>query len=177
MDPLKQYKIPFTGLAIGKHAYALDADAGFFACFPESELALGQIRVDLLLEKRENMLVLDFRLQGHVEVACDRCLEAYKQEVSAQKRLYIKFGEHFDEQSEDMIVIPETETSVDCSHFIYEFIHLSLPLRQVHPDLPGNKPGCGPEAIERLNRYLSGDRKPDPDGASTWEALKTLRFN
>ncbi len=179
MKVLKQYNIGFVGLAIGSHRFTFDIDPDFFLHFEEAAFEKGRVVLDLDLEKSNNMLALHFQFKGEVFLACDRCLEMYQQSFELQKQLLVKFGSGFLEQSDEIIIIPATESHIDISQYVYEFLHLGLPLRRVHQDTADDNPGCDPIVMERLNAFLvknhreSGNRADD----SPWATLKTLKFN
>jgi uncharacterized metal-binding protein YceD (DUF177 family) len=67
-------------------------------------------------------------------------------------------------------VVPIGENHFDVSPFIYEFIHLSLPVRRVHPDNEQGESTCDPEVI-RLLEEKQPSSEPDP----RWEALAKLK--
>ncbi len=178
MNSLKPYEINFVGLSDGNHPYFFDIGEDFFSCFEESEITHGKVKVELMLEKKSNMLVLDFKIKGKVEVVCDRCLENYHETLNLAKTLYVKFGNAHEEQTEDIISIPESEIHVDVSHFIYEFLHLGLPLKRVHSTDPEKGAGCDPGIIQKLEEHHGenkGTRKiSETDGA--WQELRKLKF-
>jgi uncharacterized protein len=82
----------------------------------------------------------------------------------------VKFGSGFFEEDDEIQVIPEGETHFDVSPFIYEYIHLLLPIRKVHPEDENGESRCNGEVVGRLDAPLA-DPEPDP----RWEALKKLR--
>jgi uncharacterized protein len=170
MDHLREFVIPFAGLKPGSHQYEFEIDDRFFDQFEYSEIQKGKLRVRLDMEKDEKMLVLDFRYDGTVDVACDRCLEPFSLPLSGSDRLLVKYGEGYFEENESVQIIPEGDTQLDVSPFIYEFIHLKLPIRRVHPDDANGEPGCDPGVIERLENETGPD-EPDP----RWDILKGLR--
>ncbi|MEE4175976.1 MAG: DUF177 domain-containing protein [Bacteroides sp.] len=177
MNPLKQLNIGFVGLSLGKHEFSFGIDDAFFACFEYSEVTKGNLQLDLLLEKQNNMLVLDFLIKGFVELVCDHCLETYQQSLEIERRLYVKFGDAFSEQTDEIIVIPVGESHFDVSQFVYEYVHLALPMQRIHAEdgVPGR--GCDPAIVEKLNQYLAGKRPAGQTGEnSPWEALKGLKF-
>jgi uncharacterized metal-binding protein YceD (DUF177 family) len=49
-------------------------------------------------------------------------------------------------------IAPESG-QLDLSQYLYEYAMLSLPIRKVHPDLPGGKPGCNPEMLNLLKNF------------------------
>ena len=69
-------------------------------------------------------------------------------------------------------MVPIGENHFDISPFIYEFIHLSLPVRRVHPENEFGENICDAEIIRRLED-LSTSSGPDP----RWEALAQLKKN
>ncbi len=179
MDPLHSYKIGFTGLSLGNHQFQFDIKKEFFDCFEQSEINECAVRLDLGLEKETNMLVFDFAFSGWVELDCNRCLEPYQQQVDGVQRLFVKFGDDYVEQSEDVIVIPYGESHFDIAQLVYEFLHLGLPIRRIHPiDEHGNS-DCNQDMIENMKKHLPGSKGPEEDksaASSTWDALKSLQF-
>ncbi len=180
MEELKPYNIGFSGLSNGIHHFSFDIGPDFFSCFPLSEIEEGFVKLELTLEKEENMLVFDFRFSGYVDLECDRCLDCFSEPVEHQHTIYVKPGDEFSEQSEDVVVIPYGESHFDVAHYVYEFLHLMLPLRRVHPDDDAGESACNKEMLERV-QYLSPDNHPSgthlSDGHSPFELLKKLRFN
>ena len=175
MNRLQEFNIAFAGLKVGKHSYSMAVNDDFFACFPESQISKALLQLSLELEKSNSMLQFDFTITGEVELECDRCLEMYRQPLMVHRRLMVKFGEEFAEQSDEILVIPSGESHFDISHFVYEFIHLELPWRHVHPEREGGASGCDQEIIQKLKKY--SDRKQDGSGNTDarWDALNSLR--
>ncbi len=129
------------------------------------------------MEKGENMLVLDFAFKGWINLDCDRCLDAYRQEVDFSRRLFVKFGEEFAEQSEEVTIIPYGESHVDIAQYVYEFLHLALPIRRIHPDTAAHQPGCNPEMLDRFKGFMARTSQVDGSHDPAWEALKKLNFD
>jgi len=172
VKPFQEFFIPLVGLSAGEHRYDFTIDDGFFAHIPYSEIQKGQLKVDLLLDKRNNMIELTFYINGWVEVTCDRCNDPFKLDLNGENSLYIKYGESFLEESEEVIVIPADQHQFDSSHLLYEYIMLLLPIRRVHPEDENGNNFCNPEVIEKLNR-LQATVEID----SRWEILKKLKDN
>jgi uncharacterized metal-binding protein YceD (DUF177 family) len=86
--------------------------------------------------------------------------------VEGKERLIVKFGQEWLEESDEILIIPETESQIDISGFIYEYIVLTLPYQRIHPEGEGL---CDQEVIEKLNAHT--EQKIDP----RWEALKSLK--
>lgn len=169
MDYLKNYTIPFVGLPAGKHHFDLEFNNKFFVALGYSEITNGEGSIQVDLEKQERMLIFDIMVEGWVEAICDRCLEPLKQDVYAEERLFVKFGEAYEEESEDVIIISEGSHEFELAHYVYEMINLSLPLKIVHPDDEEGNSLCDPEIIRRLEE-LKPKKPVDP----RWDSLSGL---
>ncbi len=174
MNPLKQYKIGFVGLSTGKHHFSFDIGPDFFLLLGDAAYETGRVVLELDLVKGNNMMELCFHFSGEVQLQCDRCLETYDHSVDLQRQLLVKFGEQYSEQSDEIIIIPQTESHLDISQFVYEFIHLGMPVKKVHQgeDLMA---GCDPEVVKKLEQYLQKQQETGDD--SPWNVLKALKFN
>jgi uncharacterized metal-binding protein YceD (DUF177 family) len=178
LNPLKQYNIGFVGLSLGKHEFSFRIDESFFSCFDYSEVSKGNLSLELLLEKQNNMLVFDFLIKGNVELICDHCLEPYQQDIEDERRLYVKFGDAFSEQTDEIVVIPVGESHFDVSQFVYEYITLALPMQRIHSEDGIVGKGCDPAITDKLNQYLGGKKPASGEREnSPWDALKGLKFN
>ncbi len=172
MGKSTEFMIPFKGLGIGMHEFTYNISEAFFGKIEYSEIKKGSVKVDLFLEKQENMLVLNFKITGKVEVNCDRCLEAFDYPVAGNQQLIVKFGEKREEEGDEILIIPESDHQIDIAPYIYEYIYLLLPLQRIHPDDDEGNITCNNEVIKKLNE-LKKQNTIDP----RWEALKKLKNN
>lgn len=170
MKPFQEFIVPIAGLSAGLHSYDFLVEDAFFVALDYAEIAKGKVQIQLELDKQDNMLTLDFSLNGEVEVPCDRCNESFMHPVGAEYSLYVKFGEEYREEDDDILVIPADQHQLDLSHLFYEYIMLSLPLRKVHPDIEDGESGCDPDVIARLQQF-SNTEETDP----RWKALEKVR--
>lgn len=174
MKSNRQFVIPFKGLKTGKHDFAFDIDDHFFEDFKESEVTKGNVHVDVLLDKKTNMLEISFDLKGKVMVACDRCLDDVEMPIDFKAKLYVKFGDVTEEQTDEIIVLSHNETELDIAQDIYEYVHLALPYKRVHPDDEKGESTCNKEMLQKLKEYLT-DRNEDTD--PRWDGLKNFMNN
>ena len=165
-----QYQIAFSGLNPGTHLFDFQIGDSFFEQLQDAEIKGGQVSVIVTMAKEERMMDLYLEISGQVRVACDRCNELMDMEVDGRERLIIKLGDHYYEESEDVQFIPDTAHQFDLGPFMYEYIHLLLPIRRVHPEDEAGNSQCDPEIIRKL-KELSESHMPDP----RWEALKKLK--
>lgn len=168
---MKEFRISFKGLSIGSHTYNWEIHKKFFEALENADIEDCDLKADLILEKQERMMIFDFNISGNVKVLCDRCLDELILPVSIQEKYYVKFGAEMNEESENVIVIPDTEYQIDVSFLINEYVTLSLPIKKVHPENIENGTGCNKEIIRKIEE-LSKNRQMDP----RWEQLKNIKL-
>ena len=122
MGRWRQYSIPFRGLKEGKHSFHFDLDDKFFDYFESSEVKQGEILARIDLEKHSQFLELHFHLSGIVLVTCDRCLDSFPLDITHQARLYVRFGEETFEQSDEILILADSENEIRLEQYFYEFI-------------------------------------------------------
>lgn len=167
--------IPFKGLKSGEHTFEFDIDDHFFSEFEESEISNGKVHVEVILIKQSSLLQLKFNLKGIVRVICDRCLDDLDLPIDYQTNLFIKFGEETEEQTEEIMVLSYGEHEIDVSQLVYEYAHLSLPYRRVHPENELGESTCNQEMLKKLDDYLISEKKEDHD--PRWDNLNNLINN
>ena len=175
MNDLKEYLIPFSGLKIGKHQFDYQLDNTFFKHFDYDEFNDASIKVNIVLEKKTTMLELDFKHKGTVNVPCDVSGEEFDLPIKGKFKLLVKFGDDFNNDNEELLILPHSEFQVNVAQYIYESIVLSVPLRRVHP---GVKDGSLTDVIEKLESLSPKENKKEEqqnnDIDPRWENLKKL---
>src|SRR5512133_2870049 len=71
------YSIPLAGLKEGRYTYEFSIGNDFFEPFTESESRTGELKADVVLDRRSTHLELGITINGSVDVVCDRCLERF----------------------------------------------------------------------------------------------------
>ena len=130
MNNLKEYLIPFVGLKIGKHQFDYQIDNTFFKNFDYDEFNDVSVKVDIVLEKKSTMLELDFKHKGTVNVPCDVSGEEFDLPIKGKLKLLVKFGDAFNDDNEELLILPHGEHQLDVAHYLYEMIVLSIPYRK-----------------------------------------------
>lgn len=176
MNQLSKYRIVYQGLAAGRHNFEYEIDDKFFESLEYSDIKKGSLKVNVDLDKKSTFLELDFQIDGSVELTCDRCLDEYNQPVNFEGKLFVKFTEMEDNESDDVIILSPNDHELDISHYIYESINLSIPLKRVHPEDEEGNYTCNPEMLERLGNY-NIDEPADEDIDPRWDDLKNLMAN
>ena len=79
------------------------------------------------------------------------------------------------DKSEEVIVVSTKEYELDVSQFIYEYISLQLPMRNVH-DEEENGQTCDPEILKALEK-LQPQQEETPPEDPRWDGLKGINLN
>jgi len=170
VDKMEKYQIQFNGLKPGTHSFDFRPDQSFFEQYHYNDFTFCSIRVHVEMEKEDHMLVFLFDILGKVGLPCDRCSEPMTIELKGRQNLFVKLSDHNEEESEDILIIKESEGKFDVSQFIYEYVSLMIPLYHVHGNDSKGNSLCDPEVLKKLLE-LKESHNPDP----RWEVLKKLR--
>nr|WP_297307595.1 DUF177 domain-containing protein [uncultured Flavobacterium sp.] len=129
------FLIPFIGLKDGKHQFEFHIDKSFFDIFEYDDYNEVDVKVDILLNKKSTLLELSFNHTGTVNVPCDVTNEDFDLEIEGNINLIVKFGEEFNNDNEELLIIPHGEHQINVAQYIYEMVVLSVPQKRVHPDV------------------------------------------
>lgn len=170
MGKTLEFIIPFKGLSLGFHEFTYEVNDLFFEEIDYSQIKKGEVKVDLELEIQETMLIFNFKINGSVEVDCDRCLEAFDYPINGNQQLFVQLGESYKEETDEIIIIPKDDHEINITPIIYEYIHLLLPLQKMHFDDENGEMTCNKEMLKKLHT-ISEDDQIDP----RWDILKKLK--
>lgn len=179
MGRKSEFVIQFVGLQEGVHHFHYHVDDKFFELLDYSEFNQAKVDLELVFEKKVNMLVLTYNLKGVVTIMCDRCTDDFTLPVEGSFELIYKFGEGVSED-ENIVILADNEIEVDITQPIYEFTALLLPSKRLHPEGM-----CNEEMLKMMDGYLmvennqeeKNDQSTDEDDDidPRWEGLKNLK--
>ena len=164
-------------MASGKTRFRWHAEGQFFSNFENSEILDADLVVGVKAEKSGHYVGVDIDIDGSVVVACDRCLGDLTLPVSVHPAFSVKFGEGYeeapsDEEGREVLILPETDTDLDISQIVYDYVCTSLPLFRTHPE--GE---CDPETVKYLSSQDEEDDADVPEempSGSPFASLKDL---
>ncbi len=165
------YTIGISGLKEGRHKIDFEIDDKFFESFEESEIKEGVLSADIELEKRSSHLDILIRIAGKIKVCCDRCLEMFFYPVESENRILVKFGKKIDDEDPDIISLSAEDHELDLTQNVYEYIHLALPIKRVHPDDKDGNSTCDPAMLKKLNELIVEEEN---DNDPRWDELRKL---
>ncbi len=190
MGKFDPYKVDLKSMKTDIQEYEYQLDNQFFVNIGGEDVQKGKIKVRLSVKKTVAMFELTFNIEGSVIIPCDRCLDDMELPISTNNRLVVKFGKDYSEESDEIVVIPESEGILNVAWFLYEFIVLTIPIKHVHA--PGK---CNKQMTSKLKKHSAKTEEDDDsfdmdggddiiitddDGSEEasdprWDALKGLK--
>ncbi|MGB3179824.1 MAG: DUF177 domain-containing protein [Cyclobacteriaceae bacterium] len=179
---MRYYDIDIYKLTDGTHTFQFELNKQFFDTFSYGLFDKGSGTVDVTLEKSDTVIAATYRLNGSVELTCDRSLEPFDHTFTVENRMLYKFGEEEQELDDDITIITHNTQAINVAQPIYDYIGLTIPIKKLHPDLREAEDDSEEEDAGTLV-YTSaeegsedtdqdtGDESTDP----RWEALKNLK--
>jgi len=163
-----QLKIRVSGLSAGSHDYSFTV--------PPSEVLLDErfdtpVRVGVRLEKSARQIVVRAEISASGIFPCDRCLEGFRQDVTAGYAMVYTFDE-LDAAAyppEEVRVVHSDVPVIDLTADVREMIMLSVPLKLVcREECRGLCSSCGAD----LNKTTCGCRQETTN--LPWQGLEKL---
>lgn len=177
MKALKGYTIQFVGLKEGEHTFTYEIDRSFFDYFDFEDFNAATVTTTLTFIKKSTLMQLDFIAKGSVNVNCDVTNEPYDEPIEGEFELIVKFGDEYNDDNEEILIIPHGEYELNVAHYIYELIVLSVPNKKVHPGVEDGT--LKSDILDKLkelsvpsdqNKDKVGNIETDP----RWDSLKKL---
>ena len=166
------FVIPFRGLKEGEHQFEYIINNSFFEVYRYEDILDADINVHLNFIKNSTLLELTFIANGKVKVNCDISNELYYQPVQGSLDLVIKFGEEYNNDNEDILIIPYGDYEIDIAQYIYEMIVLSLPVKKIHPGIVDGS--LKSDILDRLEELQPNNEQNNKSIDPRWDKLKGL---
>ena len=166
MRKFRDYEIQFIGLKNGDHNFEYTIDNTFFEKFEYTDFIKSSLKVKLSFLKKTTLFELDFSFEGRVTVPCDATGDVFDLPLKGKLPLLVKFGELYNDDDDEVLIIPHKEFQINIAQYIYEMVVLSLPLRKVKEGVAFSNDAY----LEIEQEEKKEIEKIDP----RWEKLKTL---
>ncbi|NND61832.1 MAG: DUF177 domain-containing protein [Flavobacteriaceae bacterium] len=174
MEEMKEFTIPFIGLKLGEHTFNFKIEKKFFEHYEYEEFNDASINFKVLLDKKTTLLEFYLDFDGHVNVNCDITNEPFNQGVAGNYHFVVKFGDEYNDENEDLIILPHGSHEVNIQQSIYESIVLSIPQKRIHPGVEDGT--LKSEILEKLEELKPNlDKESENDSTDPrWDQLKKL---
>lgn len=157
MGKFTEFKIPLKSLPQGPSAFAYRLDKAFFDNMDSDDVHGAALDVAVTVDHTHDAYAIDMRVTGQVTLVCDRCLDDLPWPVDASYHVVVKYGEAYDDSSDDMLVIPESDNYLNVAYMLRDTVALDIPIKHVHP---AGK--CNRRMTDALRRHTVA---ADPDEA------------
>lgn len=175
MDSLKNYNIDFVKLKLGQHNFDYEIDDSFFSIKENSLIEQGKVNVHLLIDKKERLMNLYFKVEGIIRTECDKCLDTIDLPVKGVESIVIKIVEEPKESDGEIIYLGPNDISFNVYDYIYEIICTSIPMTKTCKDSATKSKVCNPEMLKFLsesnNETIATESQTDP----RWDKLKNIK--
>lgn len=179
------FKLPLKAMPAGSQEFSYHLDKQFFINMESSDVYDANLDVHLAVNNRGGVYELEFTVTGNVTLICDRCLDNLEQEIDTDYHITVKYGDCYNDDSDEVLEIPESDNYLNVAYIIYDTVELAIPLKHVHA--PGK---CNRAMSAKLNKHRaliaseedaeSADELIDDTEESIdprWNELKKLKNN
>jgi len=168
---VKEFAVTIVGLKYKEYVFDFEVGKSLFNAFENDTLKDADLQVKLLLDKSETMIAATIHVEGTADLVCDRSLREFKHPLNLEETVYYKFGEHYEELSEDVIIVPFNCAEIDFSQLIYDTVVLAIPPKVIHPELQESEDAPFTFNTSKSEEVVKEETDP------RWEKLKNLKFN
>lgn len=187
MGKFTEFKLPLKSMPIGTQVFEYKIGKQFFVNMENNDVRNADIDVKLTVTHKNDFYELDFETTGDVTVACDRCLDDLHLPVETSYHTIVKFGEDYNDDNDDFLVIPESDNYLNVAYMLHDTIVLAIPIKHVHPLGKCNRAmnallkkhrstAIDPEDAEMENNLIDEIDEIDADtkgsSDSRWDKLK-----
>ena len=160
MGKFDLYKVDLKNIRTDVQECNYLLDSQYFANIEGEDIQKGKVNVSVTITKVADAFNFSFHFEGTVTIPCDRCLDDMVFPIDTNSRLIVKFGKDYSEESDEIVVIPETEGVINLAWFLYEFVALTIPIKHVH-------------TLDKCNKQMSSKLKKHTAKGSDDDAFNT----
>jgi len=137
----------------------------------------GKLTADVSLKKSESMIQMIFKVEGTIELTCDRSLDLFDQPISFENTMIYKFGDEEKELSEDVMIILNDTQTINIADLLFEFIGLQVPMKKLHPRFQEEDDDLeeGIMVYSSIVDDSKTEEQQEEDVDPRWAALKKLK--
>ena len=178
MNSKRAYEIAFVGLKQGEHLFEYELEESFF--IEKGSLIESGIKanVKVSLDKHTGFMMLKFITDGSSLLNCDRCGNELEVSLWDEFNLVIKLVENPAEMNEseedpDIFYIARSESHIEISDWLYEFVILSIPTQNICKNDENDVSLCNKDVLEKLEKM----NKEVVVENTIWKGLEKFKKN
>ena len=127
------FKVLLKTLPEGEHQFEYHLDKQFFKNMENPDIRDADVKVELDVKHHAGVYDMHFHLTGQLVLLCDRCLDDLPIDIDTTYDVTIQYGEDYNDDSDTLLVIPESDNYLNVAYMIYDTAALAIPVRHVHP--------------------------------------------
>lgn len=158
MGKFSAFMLPLKGLSIGTHEFGYHLGKQFFADMESQDVRDADLNVAVTVKYDGELYTMDFAITGELTLICDRCLDELHWPIEASYKITVKYGDDYNDDSDEVLEIPVGDASLNVSYMIYDTVALAIPIKHVHP---AGKCNRAMSAILKKHRARPGDEDAD----------------
>ena len=177
MKALRTFDIHIFNLALGDHTFEFEISEGLFEAFDNEIVKKGSLSATIELRKSEALIEMNFKIEGTVELECDRSLDLFNYPLKFEKRMLYKLGDIEEELSEDVLVISNDTQTINVASLIFEYIGVEIPMKKLHPrfQVEDEELEDDEEGMLIFSSATEKEQEKNPEPDERWSALKNLK--
>ncbi len=154
------------------------------------------LNIHVTVVTKNDLYELTIDITGEITLLCDRCLDDLQWPVDTTYHIYVKYGADYNDDSDELLEIPESDNFLNIAYMIYDTVALTIPIKHVHPlgkcnramssllkkhRAPGNISEEDGEMMEEIIDDIENTEAADSDDEAPtdprWDELKKLNDN
>lgn len=139
LGKFEAFKLPLRSMQRGTHEFEMILDTEFFRNMESEDILNGNVKVNATVNCKGDYYDCDFVAKGTIGIVCDRCLDEMQHEVDTTYHLCVKYGECYNDESDELLIIPEKDAYLNVAYMLYDTVALTIPLKHTHPAGKCNK--------------------------------------
>ncbi len=130
----RKYNINLSALEEGRNDFHFHLNQSFFDIFGYEEFDRADIDTEVVFLKNGNTIEVKMHAKGSVELPDDRTGHMYKQPLENQLDFIIQYGECFNDDNEELIIVPFNQAFFNIAQQLYEMTVLAIPMKHLDPE-------------------------------------------
>lgn len=133
MGKFSAYKLPLKTLPVGSHDFDYHLGKQFFVDMESADIRDANLDVHVNVVYKDDMYELSIAVKGEITLICDRCLDELPWPVETEYHIFVKYGPDYNDDSDELLEIPESDQFLNIAYMIYDTVALTIPIKHVHP--------------------------------------------
>lgn len=133
MGKFTDFSLPLKSLSPGKHLFEFPLNKKLFDDMESADIRDADLKAEVTVNYRNDLYELAFNITGEVTILCDRCLDEMQWPIDAEYHISVKYGDEYRDDSDELLEIPESATSLNVAYMLFDTVSLAIPIKHVHP--------------------------------------------